>query len=70
VSLPDDYRALIERYGTVLFGDFITIFNPAAKCAEPARAPYVSHVYALAEFKAAMGSKRNGEVIGGCVLHP
>ncbi len=32
--------------------------------------PYVSKVYALGEFKAAMRAKWTGEVIGGCVLHP
>jgi NADPH2:quinone reductase len=32
--------------------------------------PYVSHVFPLAEFKAAMRAKWNGEVIGGCVVHP
>lgn len=32
--------------------------------------PYVSKVYALADFRAAMRAKWNGEVIGGCVLHP
>lgn len=32
--------------------------------------PYVSHVFPLSEFKAALRAKWNGEVIGGCVLHP
>jgi NADPH:quinone reductase len=32
--------------------------------------PRVSHVFALSEFKAAMRCKWNGEVVGGCVLHP
>ena len=32
--------------------------------------PHVSHVYPLAEFKTAMRAKWNGEVSGGCVLHP
>ncbi len=32
--------------------------------------PYVSHVFPLAEFKAALRAKWNGEVIGGAVLHP
>ncbi len=32
--------------------------------------PYVSHQFALADFKQAMLAKWNGEVIGGCVLHP
>jgi len=30
----------------------------------------VSHVYPLSEFKTAMRAKWNGEVSGGCVLHP
>jgi NADPH2:quinone reductase len=33
-------------------------------------APYVSHQFPLADFKQAMLAKWNGEVIGGCVLHP
>jgi len=32
--------------------------------------PHVSHRFPLSEFKAAMRAKWNGEVIGGCVLHP
>jgi NADPH2:quinone reductase len=32
--------------------------------------PRVSHTFALAEFQAAMTAKWNGEVLGGCVLHP
>ena len=32
--------------------------------------PHISHVFALADFKAAMQAKWRGEVIGGCVLHP
>jgi NADPH2:quinone reductase len=32
--------------------------------------PHVSHVFPLSEFKAAMRAKWNGDVIGGCVLHP
>jgi len=32
--------------------------------------PHVSHVFALAEVKAAMLAKWRGEVTGGCVLHP
>jgi len=32
--------------------------------------PRVSHRFALAEFRAAMHAKWNGEVLGGCVLHP
>jgi NADPH2:quinone reductase len=32
--------------------------------------PHVSHVFPLADFKQAMRAKWNGEVTGGCVLHP
>ena len=32
--------------------------------------PHVSHVFALADVKAAMLAKWRGEVVGGCVLHP
>ena len=32
--------------------------------------PYVSHVFPLTEYKEAMRAKWNGEVIGGCALHP
>ena len=32
--------------------------------------PHVSHVFPLSDFKAAMRAKWNGEVTGGCVLHP
>lgn len=32
--------------------------------------PHVSHVFPLADYKAAMKAKWTGEVIGGCVLHP
>jgi NADPH2:quinone reductase len=32
--------------------------------------PYVSHTFALADFKDAMRAKWRGDVIGGCVLHP
>jgi len=32
--------------------------------------PYVSHVFALDDFKEAMRAKWSGEVVGGCVLHP
>jgi NADPH:quinone reductase len=32
--------------------------------------PHVSHVFPLAEFRAAMRAKWNGEVIGGCVVRP
>ncbi len=37
---------------------------------EGAIRPYVSHVFPLAEYRAAMRAKWHGEVIGGCVLHP
>jgi NADPH2:quinone reductase len=32
--------------------------------------PCVSHTFALSDFQAAMTAKWNGEVLGGCVLHP
>ncbi len=32
--------------------------------------PYVSHVFPLSEYKEAMRAKWNGDVIGGCALHP
>ena len=32
--------------------------------------PHVSHVFPLAQYKEAMRAKWNGDVIGGCVLHP
>lgn len=32
--------------------------------------PHVSHVFPLAAFATAMRAKWNGEVIGGCVVHP
>lgn len=32
--------------------------------------PHVSHQFALADWRVAMHAKWNGEVIGGCVLHP
>jgi NADPH2:quinone reductase len=32
--------------------------------------PHVSHRYPLADFKAALRAKWNGEVTGACVLHP
>lgn len=32
--------------------------------------PHVSHTFALRDFKEAMRAKWNGEVLGGCVLHP
>ena len=41
-----------------------------AWAAEGKITPHVSHVFPLAEFKAAMRAKWNGEVTGGCVLHP
>jgi NADPH2:quinone reductase len=57
-----------------------TVINPSLRAprlqtvlgwAESGRIrPRVSHVFALADFKAAMRAKWNGDVIGGCVLHP
>ncbi len=41
-----------------------------AWAAEGRLRPYVSHVFPLTEFKAAMRAKWGGEVIGGYVLHP
>lgn len=32
--------------------------------------PHVSHVFALADFRAALRAKWTGEVVGGCALHP
>lgn len=32
--------------------------------------PVVSHTFPLAEYKEAMRAKWNGDVVGGCVLHP
>jgi NADPH2:quinone reductase len=32
--------------------------------------PHVSHVFPLEQYKEAMRAKWNGEVVGGCVLHP
>jgi NADPH2:quinone reductase len=32
--------------------------------------PHVSHRFPLTEFRAAMHAKWNGDVLGGCVLHP
>jgi NADPH2:quinone reductase len=32
--------------------------------------PHVSHRFALADYREAMKAKWNGEVVGGCVLHP
>jgi len=32
--------------------------------------PYVSHTFALDDFKDAMRAKWKGEIVGGCVLHP
>jgi NADPH2:quinone reductase len=57
-----------------------TVMNPASRAPRLAQVwewaatgkirPYVSHRYPLADFKEAMRAKWNGEVIGGCVLHP
>ena len=32
--------------------------------------PHVSRTYPLTDFKDAMRAKWQGEVVGGCVLHP
>ncbi len=57
-----------------------TIVNPAIRAPRLAQVwrwaeegkirPYVSRVFPLDSFKDAMRAKWNGEVIGGCVLHP
>jgi len=57
-----------------------TIHDPSIRAARLAEvlawarsgmlAPYVSHRFALADFKAALMAKWRGEVIGGCVVHP
>jgi NADPH2:quinone reductase len=57
-----------------------TVHNPALRpprleqifrwVAEGKLHPYVSHVFPLADFKAALRAKWRGEVVGGCVLHP
>lgn len=57
-----------------------TVMNPAIRAPRLAQVlawaeagkirPYVSHIFALEDFKDAMRAKWNGEVIGGCVLHP
>jgi NADPH2:quinone reductase len=41
-----------------------------AWAASGAIAPYVSRRYPLADYEAAMRAKWDGEVVGGCVLHP
>jgi NADPH2:quinone reductase len=41
-----------------------------AWAASGAITPVVSSAYPLAEFRTAMLAKWNGEVVGGCVLHP
>ena len=57
-----------------------TVMNPASRAPRLAQVwewaetgkirPHVSHAFPLAQFKEAMRAKWNGEVIGGCVLHP
>lgn len=57
-----------------------TVMNPASRAPRLAQVwswaesgkirPLVSHAYPLAEFKTAMRAKWNGEVVGGCVVHP
>lgn len=37
---------------------------------EGALTPYVSHTFALEQYRDAMRAKWSGQVIGGCVLHP
>jgi NADPH2:quinone reductase len=57
-----------------------TVMNPSIRAPRLAQVlawaeegqikPYVSHTYALEDFGEAMRAKWNGEVVGGCVLHP
>ncbi|HSQ66124.1 MAG TPA: zinc-binding dehydrogenase, partial [Polyangiaceae bacterium] len=57
-----------------------TVMNPQSRAPRLAQVwkwaeegkirPYVSHVYPLDAFKEAMRAKWNGDVVGGCVLHP
>jgi NADPH:quinone reductase-like Zn-dependent oxidoreductase/2',3'-cyclic-nucleotide 2'-phosphodiesterase (5'-nucleotidase family) len=57
-----------------------TVENPAIRAPRLAQVwswaesgkirPHVSHTFPLAQFKEAMRAKWNGEVIGGCVIHP
>ena len=57
-----------------------TVMNPALRAPRLAQVlawaetgkirPYVSRAFPLAEFKDAMRAKWNGDVIGGCVVHP
>lgn len=57
-----------------------TVMNPASRAPRLAQVlewakagkirPHVSHVFPLADYKDAMRAKWNGEVIGGCVVHP
>jgi NADPH2:quinone reductase len=57
-----------------------TVMNPASRAPRLERVwrwaeegkiePYVSRTYPLEQFKDAMRAKWNGEIVGGCVLHP
>ncbi|HSQ68334.1 MAG TPA: NADPH:quinone oxidoreductase family protein [Polyangiaceae bacterium] len=57
-----------------------TVMNPQSRAPRLAQVwkwaeegkirPHVSHVYPLDAFKEAMRAKWNGDVVGGCVLHP
>ena len=57
-----------------------TVMNPQSRAPRLAQVwkwaeegkirPYVSHGYPLDAFKEAMRAKWNGDVVGGCVLHP
>lgn len=57
-----------------------TVMNPASRAPRLAQVlewaeagkirPHVSHVFPLADFKEAMRAKWNGDVVGGCVVHP
>ena len=57
-----------------------TVMNPSSRAPRLAKVlawaesgaitPYVSRTFPLADYKAAMRAKWNGEIIGSCVLHP
>ena len=59
ISTAEDPRSRAPRLAQVL-----------AWAESGAIRPHVSHTFPLAQFKEAMRAKWNGEVIGGCVLHP
>jgi hypothetical protein len=56
IAIPNDYRALVDRYGTAVFGEFIVIFSPAAK------SKYVNLVESARDFLA--GARELREDLG------